>query len=71
MVSIWGLCWKKENLQGKFFEVNYKERENYVSQEEVAEREGWKNKLDHLNLLEDKRRQQKLKWRWAKGSDVN
>ena len=50
---------KKKNLQGKINEVNCKERENYVSQEEIAEKEEWKNELDHLNLL----RQQKMKLR--------
>lgn len=39
--------------------MDCKESEKFLLQGEIADREGWKNESEHLNLLEDIRRQQK------------
>lgn len=65
--EVFGKCiWIKGAITKKIDVKDLKEAENSLTNEEIEERKGWKNKIGHLNLLEGKRRQQKMKMKWLK-----
>ena len=64
--SFWEMHMNKGSNYKKIDVKDLKETENSLTNEEIEERKGWKNKIGHLNLLEDRRRQQKMKMKWLK-----
>lgn len=69
--GFWECVWKNEQLQKDIDELDLKEMEDSLTNEKIAKKEGWKNELEHLNLLGDKRRQQKMTMKCVKEGDGN